>query len=56
MSEQSSTYISRTSGLKFKDYAGYAMVDLAGCLVFSLVTTLLQKFSASSASMPVSIS
>lgn len=44
MPEQSATYISRTSGLKFKDYAGYAMVDLAGCLVFSLVTTLLQKF------------
>ncbi len=39
-----SSYIARTSGLKGKDYLGYAMVDAAGCLVFSLVTTLLQKF------------
>ena len=39
-----SSYISRTSGLKTKDYAGYAMIDAAGCLVFSLVTTLLQIF------------
>ena len=38
------SYIARTSGLKAKDYLGYAMVDAAGCLVFSLVTTLLQKF------------
>ncbi len=38
------SYISRTSGLKAKDYIGYAMVDMAGCLVFALVTTLLQKF------------
>lgn len=38
------TYIARTSGLKAKDYLGYAMVDAAGCLVFSLVTTLLQKY------------
>ena len=42
MTEQS--YIARTSGLKAKDYVGYAMIDTAGCLVFSLVTTLLQKF------------
>ena len=42
MSQQ--TYIARTSGLKAKDYLGYAMVDAAGCLVFALVTTLLQKF------------
>ena len=42
MGEES--YIARTSGLKAKDYLGYAMVDAAGCLVFSLVTTLLQKF------------
>ena len=42
MEEQS--YIARTSGLKTKDYLGYAMVDAAGCLVFALVTTLLQKF------------
>ena len=39
-----SSYIARTSGLKTKDYAGYAMIDAAGCLVFSLVTTLLQIF------------
>ena len=39
-----SSYIARTSGLKAKDYVGYAMIDAAGCLVFSLVTTLLQKF------------
>ncbi len=42
MSETS--YIARTSGLKTKDYVGYAMIDAAGCLAFSLVTTLLQKF------------
>ena len=42
MTEQS--YIARTSGLKTKDYVGYAMIDTAGCLVFALVTTLLQKF------------
>ena len=42
MAEKS--YIARTSGLKAKDYIGYAMVDAAGCLVFSLVTTLLQKY------------
>ena len=39
-----SSYIARTSGLKAKDYTGYAMIDAAGCLVFSLVTVLLQKF------------
>ena len=38
------SYIARTSGLKAKDYIGYAMIDAAGCLVFSLVTTLLQKY------------
>ena len=37
-------YIARTSGLKGKDYVGYALVDTAGCLIFSLVTTLLQKY------------
>lgn len=41
---ETKSYIARTSGLKAKDYLGYAMVDAAGCLVFSLVTTLLQKF------------
>ena len=38
------TYIAKTSGLKGKDYVGYAMVDAAGCLVFSLVTSILQKY------------
>ncbi len=38
------SYIARTSGIKAKDYFGYAIIDAAGCLVFSLVTTLLQKF------------
>ena len=37
-------YIARTSGLKFKDYLGYGLIDTAGCLIFSLVTTLLQKY------------
>lgn len=37
-------YIARTSGLKAKDYIGYGMIDAAGCLIFSLVTTLLQKY------------
>lgn len=38
------SYIARTSGLKGKDYIGYAMGDTACCLVFGLVTSLLQKF------------
>jgi len=38
------SYISRTSGLKTKDYVGYALGDVACCLVFGLVTSLLQKF------------
>lgn len=38
------SFISRTSGLKTKDYIGYAMGDTACCLVFGLVTSLLQKF------------
>ena len=42
--ESNQTYIQRTSGLKSKDYIGYAMIDTAGCLLFALVTTLLQKF------------
>ena len=44
MNGSENSYIARTSGLKAKDYVGYAMVDMAGCLVFALVTTLLQKF------------
>ncbi len=38
------SFIERTSGLKLKDYIGYAMGDTACCLVFGLVTSLLQKF------------
>ena len=41
---QERNYIARTSGLKAKDYIGYGMIDAAGCLIFSLVTTLLQKY------------
>ena len=37
-------FIARTSGLKTRDYIGYGLVDMAGCLIFSLVTTLLQKY------------
>ncbi len=37
-------FISRTSGLKGKDYIGYAIGDFAGCLCFATVTTLLQKY------------
>jgi glycoside/pentoside/hexuronide:cation symporter, GPH family len=37
-------FIGRTSGLTGKDYMGYALVDFAGCLTFSLVTTILQKY------------
>lgn len=43
MGEEKS-YISMTSGLKTKDYVGYALGDTACCLVFGLVTSLLQKF------------
>ena len=42
--EQTKQYIARTSGLRAKDYIGYGMIDAAGCLIFSLVTTLLQKY------------
>lgn len=38
------SYIARTSGLKGKDYIGYALGDTGCCLVFGLVTSLLQKF------------
>ncbi len=47
-SEQTNTSaqsnIARTSGLKGRDYLGYALGDTACCLVFGLVTSLLQKF------------
>lgn len=38
------SYIARSSGLKLPDYIGYALGDTACCLVFGLVTSLLQKF------------
>lgn len=38
------SYISATSGLQGKDYIGYALGDFAGCLCFSTVTTILQKY------------
>ncbi len=41
---ESTGYIAATSGLKSKDYIGYALGDFAGCLCFSTVTTLLQKY------------
>lgn len=44
MGERKDSYIARTSGLKGKDYLGYALGDAAGCLVFSLVTSILQKY------------
>lgn len=36
--------MSQTSGLRSKDYIGYALGDFAGCLCFSTITTLLQKY------------
>lgn len=39
-----SSYISRTSGIKAKDKIGYAMGDLASCLVFGLTQSVLNKY------------
>ena len=36
--------ISQTSGLHGRDYIGYALGDFAGCLCFSCISTLLQKY------------
>ena len=38
------SFIARTSGIKAKDKIGYAMGDVASCLVFGLVQTVLQKY------------
>ncbi len=38
------SYISRTSGIRAKDKFGYAMGDLASCLVFGLTQSVLNKF------------
>lgn len=39
-----SGYIARTSGIKGKDKIGYAMGDVASCLLFGLVQSVLQKY------------
>lgn len=38
------SYIAKASGLKTKDYVAYAFGDTGCCLVFGLVTTLLQRY------------
>ena len=38
------SYIARTSGIKAKDKLGYAMGDLASCLVFGLTQSILNKY------------
>ncbi|MBQ5952640.1 MAG: MFS transporter [Lachnospiraceae bacterium] len=38
------SYISRTSGIKARDKIGYAMGDLASCLVFGLTQSVLNKY------------
>ena len=38
------SYISRTSGIRGKDKIGYAMGDLASCLVFGLTQSVLNKY------------
>ena len=37
-------YIARTSGIKAKDKIGYAMGDLASCLVFGLTQSVMNKY------------
>ena len=45
MSEETKqSYIAQASGLKRKDYVSYALGDTGCCLVFGLVTTLLQRY------------
>ena len=41
---QKESFIARASGLKGKDYLAYALGDTGCCLVFGLVTTLLQRY------------
>ena len=38
------SYISRTSGIKARDKIGYAMGDLASCLVFGLTQSVMNKY------------
>lgn len=42
--EQKESLIAKASGLKGKDYLAYALGDTGCCLVFGLVTTLLQRY------------
>lgn len=43
-STQNQSMIAKASGLKGKDYLAYALGDTGCCLVFGLVTTLLQRY------------
>ena len=38
------SFIARTSGIKAKDKIGYAMGDVASCLVFGLTQSILNKY------------
>lgn len=38
------SYIQRTSGIKARDKIGYAMGDVASCLVFGLTQSILNKY------------
>lgn len=38
------SYIARTSGIKARDKIGYAMGDVASCMLFGLVQSVLQRF------------
>ena len=42
--KKNTSYIARTSGIKMKDKIGYAMGDLASCLVFGLTQSVLNKY------------
>lgn len=44
VSEESERRVSETSGLRAKDYFGYALGDFAGCMAFACVSTLLQRY------------
>ena len=44
MKEMENSNISRTSGIRLKDKLGYAMGDLASCLVFGLTQSVLNKY------------
>ncbi|MBQ5985720.1 MAG: MFS transporter, partial [Clostridia bacterium] len=44
MEQKNKSYIARTSGITAKDKIGYAMGDLASCLVFGLTQSVLNKY------------